>query len=211
GSAVRAGLGSAVRAGLGSAVRAGLGSAGEGAARDASLGRLVRVRLGRRVLDRLVAPVVSGVHSAHPDEVDLDAVLPGLRHRLLTRGSLAAAVTGLRSSRTGPPGSAVAGLVGGMNRLVSALEQDLLDRGVEIRTGATVLDIEAELDHWHLTLAPAAADAEHDVKEYRRQAPETLHDRPGARRELWCRRLVLAVPGAVVEGLLTTVAAAVGS
>ncbi|WP_259340745.1 NAD(P)/FAD-dependent oxidoreductase, partial [Clavibacter michiganensis] len=43
-------------------------------AKERTLGGLVRARMGDRVVDRLVAPIVSGVHSAHPDEVDADAV-----------------------------------------------------------------------------------------------------------------------------------------
>ena len=47
-----------------------------------SLGELVRARMGKKVLDNLVAPVVSGVYSTHPDMLDIDAVIPGLREGL---------------------------------------------------------------------------------------------------------------------------------
>ncbi|RMI02404.1 FAD-dependent oxidoreductase, partial [Cellulomonas triticagri] len=49
-----------------------------GTAPGGSLGSLVRTRAGRRVLDRLVRPVVAGVHAAEPDDVAVDAVAPGL-------------------------------------------------------------------------------------------------------------------------------------
>ncbi|MDF2555542.1 MAG: protoporphyrinogen oxidase, partial [Microbacterium sp.] len=39
---------------------------------DRSLGALVRARMGAKVLDRLVAPVTTGVYSARPDDVDVD-------------------------------------------------------------------------------------------------------------------------------------------
>ncbi|MCU1431046.1 MAG: protoporphyrinogen oxidase [Actinotalea sp.] len=121
--------------------RVGLGATGIGSRRTGppgSLGRLVQVRLGRRVLDRLVAPVVSGVHSAHPDHVDLDAVLPGVRSALRPHGpvpgpSLSRVVGRMRAAA--PAGSAVAGVRGGMYRLITALADDLTGRGVEVRTG----------------------------------------------------------------------------
>jgi oxygen-dependent protoporphyrinogen oxidase len=98
------------------------------------LGTLVRRRMGHRVLDRLVAPVVEGVHAAHPDQVEvLPGILPGLRRT----GSLAGAVAQMRAAA--PAGSAVHGLHGGLHRLVDALLQDLHDRGVEVRTSAPVV------------------------------------------------------------------------
>ena len=48
-----------------------------------TLGELVRLRMGQKVLDNLVAPVVSGVYSTHPDKLDVDATIPGLRVTLL--------------------------------------------------------------------------------------------------------------------------------
>ena len=63
-----------------------------------SLGELVRVRMGRAVLDTLVSPVVSGVHSADPDTLDADTVDPGLRAALVKHGSLARAVAALRAA-----------------------------------------------------------------------------------------------------------------
>ncbi|MFT4028586.1 MAG: FAD-dependent oxidoreductase, partial [Protaetiibacter sp.] len=90
------------------------------AAKATSLGELVRRRMGRAVLDGLVAPVVRGVHSAHPGELELDRVAPGLRTALLDRGSLAAAVRARREAA--PAGAQVASLRGGLHRLVGALE-----------------------------------------------------------------------------------------
>lgn len=165
--------------------RVGLGVRRRGGAADGpvSLGRLVRIRLGRRVLDRLVAPVVTGVHSAHPDDVDLDAVLPGLRARLLRRGrrpgSLAAAVAEMRAAA--PAGSAVAGVTGGMHRMVTALADDVAGRGVHLRTGARVTGLargtpEEAGRGWVLSLADGAT--------------------------LTAASVVLAVPGPVAGGLL---------
>ncbi|HQZ48376.1 MAG TPA: FAD-dependent oxidoreductase [Microbacteriaceae bacterium] len=99
-----------------------------------TLGELVRARMGAGVLDRLVAPVVTGVHSAHPDALAVDRVVPGLREALTREGSLARAVYSLR--RAAPAGSSVAGIRGGMARLVDTLEAELVRLGVDVRLGA---------------------------------------------------------------------------
>ncbi|PZQ87404.1 MAG: hypothetical protein DI534_14405 [Leifsonia xyli] len=105
-------------------------------AKSATLGELVRRRMGARVLDALVAPVVRGVHSVHPDELPLDRANPGLRAALLREGNLAGAVRSLRSRA--PAGSLVASVRGGMFRMVDALAADLARFGVEVRLGTRI-------------------------------------------------------------------------
>lgn len=100
-------------------------------ARAGSLGELVRRRMGARVLDDLVTPVVAGVHSTHPDDLDPDRVAPGLRAALQRQGSLARAVLALRERATA--GSAVQGLRGGIVRLVDELVADLETYRVDVR------------------------------------------------------------------------------
>jgi len=145
-----------------------------------SLGALVRARMGRRVHDRLVAPVVRGVHSADPD--DLDAEIAGLRPDARRRGSLAAAAAAARAAA--PAGSAVAGIRGGMHRLVSALVDDAVLHGADVRTGAPVLGLARDTDGWLLAVG----------------RPGTP---PGAPREtVRADAVVLAVPGTVLGRLL---------
>lgn len=119
------------RAGMDKWLPASVGTSAE----ISSVSQLVQARMGRAVLERLVAPVVGGVHSADPGVLDVDMVAPGLRRLIREEGSLAAAVTKLR---TGPkpgskPGSAVGGLAGGMHTLVAALTEDLHRAGVQLR------------------------------------------------------------------------------
>ncbi|WP_347976150.1 FAD-dependent oxidoreductase [Microbacterium sp. ProA8] len=106
-----------------------------------TLGALVRQRFGDEVLDRLVAPVVHGVHSQHPDDVPVARAHPGLADAVASAGSLGAAVAQLRAAA--PPGSAVAGLRGGVNRIVPALAEDLARRGGDIRLGTRIDDLES--------------------------------------------------------------------
>lgn len=149
------------RAGRGDAATRDGGRPADGVALPptTSLGRLVRRRQGRRVLERLVTPVVVGVHATHPDDADLDVVLPGLRERLVRHGSLGAAVTAMRAAA--PAGSAVAGLRGGMHRLVGALTADVLARGVELRTGVEVTALTRHDDGaWRVALRPTGTAGE---------------------------------------------------
>jgi oxygen-dependent protoporphyrinogen oxidase len=106
-----------------------------------TLGELVRVRMGGAVLDQLVAPIVHGVHSASPDDLELDRLAPTLRAALLAEGSLAAAVRSLRAAA--PAGTAVAGIRGGLARIVDALVADLERLGADIRLGTRVLSVAA--------------------------------------------------------------------
>lgn len=105
-----------------------------------SLGALVRKRMGDRVLDDLVVPIVAGVHSTHPDDLDPDRVAPGLRAALLREGSLSRAVLALRARATA--GSAVQGIRGGIVRLVDELVADLETYRVDVRlhTRATAIE-----------------------------------------------------------------------
>lgn len=144
-----------------------------------TLGALVRERMGDAVLDRLVAPVVTGIYATDPDELDLDAIAPGLREAFAGTGSLARAVRRLRQSG-GPgsptpktattdrasvpaaaavrPGSAAGGLRGGMWTLVDALLADLRARGVllEASTAATALTVRAD-GSWDVAVAARPA------------------------------------------------------
>jgi oxygen-dependent protoporphyrinogen oxidase len=108
-------------------------------AKAVSLGELVRRRMGDAVLDQLVSPIVHGVHSASPDDLDLDRVAPHLRASLRREGSLARAVRSLRASS--PAGTAVSGIRGGMVRIVDELVADLERFGADIRLDARALSV----------------------------------------------------------------------
>ncbi|MGV8877152.1 MAG: protoporphyrinogen/coproporphyrinogen oxidase, partial [Rhodoglobus sp.] len=107
---------------------------------DMSLGALVRRRMGRAALEKLVTPVVHGVYSLHPNDLPLDRVA-GLSQRLALHGSLAAAVRSLRSAM--PAGTAVQGISGGINRLVTELAADLARYGVTVQLGHRIDSVEA--------------------------------------------------------------------
>jgi oxygen-dependent protoporphyrinogen oxidase len=126
---------------------------------DVTLGALVRERFGDAVLARVVAPVVAGVHASHPDTVQADAVVPGLRAAYEREGSLERGAAALRRA-SGVPGAAVAGLVGGMTTLVAALAADLARTGVRIRSGTQVQGAERQGIGWQVHTVHGALPAD---------------------------------------------------
>ncbi|QCU79338.1 FAD-dependent oxidoreductase [Citricoccus sp. SGAir0253] len=112
----------------------------------ATVGAVVADRLGEGVLQRLVAPVVAGVHSADPDTLDLRTVAPGLLEALVEHGSLARAVAAQRAAA--PPGALVASLRGGMNTLTAALAAGLRAAGGTVRTGVRATALERSGTGW---------------------------------------------------------------
>jgi len=112
-------------------------------AKSVSLGELVERRMGTAVLENLVAPIVRGVHSMEPHDLELDRVAPGLRAALRRTGSLARAVRETRASAT-KAGSAVAGIRGGISRLVDELAVDLSTYGVTVLLNSRATDVTPE-------------------------------------------------------------------
>jgi oxygen-dependent protoporphyrinogen oxidase len=110
-------------------------------AKSVTVGELVRKRMGDAVVDQLVRPIARGVHSTDVDELPLDQAVPGLRKELVLSGSLARAVRALRET-SARSGSAVAGIRGGVVRLVDALSADLDRFGVDVRLGARATVVE---------------------------------------------------------------------
>ncbi|MCT1607362.1 protoporphyrinogen oxidase [Nesterenkonia massiliensis] len=104
-----------------------------------TVGQVARDRMGDVVVDALVSPITSGVHSADPDELDMNTAAPGLFSAMLEEGSLARAVQRLKAQA--PAGSAVQSLHGGMATLVDALEAALRQAGVTIHVNHRVTDL----------------------------------------------------------------------
>ncbi|CAN7450352.1 protoporphyrinogen/coproporphyrinogen oxidase [Arthrobacter sp. LjRoot14] len=152
------GLAGSLRASLDKLLPAGVGTR----AAITSVSDLVRQRMGRRVLERLVEPVVGGVHSADPALLDVDMVAPGLRAGIRAHGSLAAAVAAQRrgtAAQGAKAGSAVAGLRGGMHSLVTALVAELRRRGVTLLTGTRAEAVARTADGWLVSAGTRTYDA----------------------------------------------------
>ncbi|MGG5171145.1 protoporphyrinogen/coproporphyrinogen oxidase [Pseudarthrobacter sp. J1738] len=123
-----------------------------------SVAELVQRRMGQRVLKRLVEPVVGGVHAASAALLDVDMVAPGLRPGIQEQGSLAKAVKAQRA-RPAAAGSAVAGISGGMHRLVESLLEDLRKHRVVLQRGLSVVSMSrTDGSQTDLTLGQRADD-----------------------------------------------------
>ncbi|WP_122819554.1 FAD-dependent oxidoreductase [Varibaculum vaginae] len=121
---------------------------------ETTVSGLVTARLGQAVLEKVVAPVAGGIHSASTDRLNADTVLRGLRPALKEHGSLVQAVASLRGLKPGKP--AVLAPEGGMFRLVEALAQRIEEGGGLILSHVRALDLEP-VENESNTAAGAAA------------------------------------------------------
>ena len=115
------------------------GAVGTGPEDPADLASFVTARMGAGVLERLVRPIVAGIHSADPADLAADVVVPGLRRATAELGSLGAAVTAVleqrRDRRDGAGGRSVdAAVEGGLFRLTDALREAIEAGGGSVRT-----------------------------------------------------------------------------
>jgi oxygen-dependent protoporphyrinogen oxidase len=197
---VRRALGpwASARAALDRLLPAGYGAGEPGA--SVSFGSLVRARMGDRVVSRLVEPVVGGVHSADPDDLDVDVVAPGLRAALAETGSLGAAVARLRAP-LGPAGAAVRGLEGGVHLLIDALREALRELGVPILTGSAISDLRL------VTGDPRSGEAAPEANPWRlttRTPPAAVARGSAAVQHLRATSVVIAVTAPEAAALLTS-------
>ena len=114
-------------------------SVGTGPEDPADLASFVTARMGTGVLERLVRPIVAGIHSADPADLAADVVVPGLRRATAELGSLSAAVAAAlerrRVRRDGAGGRSVdAAVEGGLFRLTDTLREAIEAGGGSVRT-----------------------------------------------------------------------------
>ena len=119
------------------------GRTGTGPDEAADLASFVTARMGPAVLDRLVRPIVAGIHAADPRALAADTVAPGLREATARLGSLQAAVGELLRRRRARSGGRSVDVTtrGGLVRLTDALRDAIEADGgsVRTRTGAQSL------------------------------------------------------------------------
>jgi protoporphyrinogen/coproporphyrinogen III oxidase len=120
---------------------------------DVAIGQFVDERLGAEVTDRLLEPLLGAVYAGHARLLSFHAVAPELFQRVRAGGSLvrhAQQVAGQRQL-----GPVFAGLMGGVSTLVDGLVDDLVRRGVIMRSGMVVRALEQVGHRFRLILGAA--------------------------------------------------------
>lgn len=173
----------------------------------ADLASFVRARMGQAVLDRLVRPIVAGIHTSDPADLAADTVAPGLREATARLGSLQAAVTELierRRARHRAGQATDVTTLGGLTALTDALREAVTTAGGQVRTrsGAQSLrPASAAPGSWDLEVAPTGRGAT--------PSAEPVPTGPG--EVVRTSRLVLACSAGAAQRLLagTTVDASI--
>jgi len=144
---------------------------------DLSVGQLVRPRFGSQVFDRLVDPLLGGIHAGKADLLSARSTVPEID--ALARRSRSIYL-GARSQRrrSTPAGPALVTLDGGLIRLIDALATGL--DGCDVRLGVQAEALRPNGDGYLLQLADGS--------------------------ELAADAVVLATPAFVTAGLLAQIA-----
>lgn len=120
---------------------------------DPSVVQAIGPRLGREVVERLVEPLLGGIHAGRADSLSLESISPALAAAVKRHRSL---MLGLRSVRPGKDSQSspvLLGIAGGLERLVERLHHALT--GVDVRTGTRVRSITPRSDgRYHLQCEP---------------------------------------------------------
>lgn len=112
---------------------------------DPTVTQVIAPRFGREVVERLVEPLLGGIHAGRADRLSLAAVAPHLataaqRHRSLMRGLRASHL----SEGAKPATPMLLSVAGGLERLVDRLRAAL--EGVEVHTGTQVVSMTRQSD-----------------------------------------------------------------
>jgi len=179
---------------------------------DPSVADVIGSRLGREVLDRLVEPLVGGIHAGRADSLSLRSVAPQLATAATHHRSL---IRGLRAQRpamaaTSPVFLSVAG---GLERLVDRLAASLDVVDIRLDTAATGLT--AEAGRWRLACEPGpdvTADAVVLAIPAFAAAPVVVTASPGAADDLERIRYASVVTATLAyrPGHLTSIPAGSG-
>jgi oxygen-dependent protoporphyrinogen oxidase len=105
---------------------------------DRSVGDIVGSRLGRPVVDRLVDPLVGGIHAGGVDALSAAATFPGLLAAAQQPGSLMRRLGGVPTPAPDTSSPVFWSLSGSTSSLALQLGDALAQRGVTIHTGVSV-------------------------------------------------------------------------
>jgi len=124
---------------------------------DRSITDVVGARFGREVVDRLVDPLLGGIHAGRSDRLSLDTNAPDVAHAARSRSLM----KGLREHLAGAPSSGPVFLTirQGLGALVDRLEKELRAQGVDIWREHPVTWLERKEDGRYRVGPSIVADA----------------------------------------------------
>ncbi len=155
---------------------------------DESIAAFIRRKFGDDLLDRLVAPMVSGIYAGDPERLSLRGAFPALHQWEKQFGSVLRGMIKSRPAKDESPGGnqrsssrpGLAALAHGNESLVARLAERL---GDSVQRGARVLSI---------SRAPAGSEARFEV----------VSNRAGQRETIPAAAVVVAAPARVAASLL---------
>jgi oxygen-dependent protoporphyrinogen oxidase len=110
--------------------------------RDRTIGNIVRSHFGAQIAERLIEPLVGGIHAGSIDDLSAAAVFPPLLTASAAGGSLFRSLRAMSppppKAADGPRGPVLSSLRGGLWRMAAALHSALVERGAEIRLSTPV-------------------------------------------------------------------------
>jgi oxygen-dependent protoporphyrinogen oxidase len=152
---------------------------------DVSLGDFLSERLGGAIVDELVDPLLGGVYAGRCRDLSLAETVPALLPAAVEGTSVLDLVAQLLAARdaqtasAGNPEPVFMSFEGGINRLIPALHEAIVQGGGTVRLGAGVTGIDRDGERWIVR---------------------------GEGDDIESEGLVLATPAHVTAGLLTSVA-----
>jgi oxygen-dependent protoporphyrinogen oxidase len=108
---------------------------------DPSVADVVAGRFGQEVVDRLVEPLLGGIHAGRADRLSLAAVAPQVAAAAGRGRSLLLALRRQRATASRAATPVFLGLRGGLERLVDRLRDRLDGGGVDLRLGTAVTSL----------------------------------------------------------------------
>jgi oxygen-dependent protoporphyrinogen oxidase len=127
---------------------------------DPTIAELLRYRLGDQVFDRLVDPMLGGVHAGRADRLSARSAVPEVMG--LLEGARSVYLTMRRREKKPANGPALVSLPGGMARLIDALV--VACAGADLRTDAAVTSISRRDDgRYDVTITGSSVVVADDV------------------------------------------------
>ena len=132
---------------------------------EETIGDFFTRRLGREAYERVVEPLLAGIHAGDATKLSLPALFPRFADMEREHGGLVRAALAARRNGSGVPAPAAGAgghspfvsLVGGMGELTESLVALLSASGAQLMAGTRVIGLATDGGGWRLTIEPGEA------------------------------------------------------